>query len=124
VTRLALVLESNTDRRRVEGLAALTDLTGLSALRAVDIINIENNASLARVDLSALQSASSIRVRKNPTLDDTPLARLRQLPRVSAKIVSNVSGPARLRPCPWLADGECDELTEDCAVGTDSLDCR
>jgi len=104
---------------------ALTDLLGLSALQTVDSMKIENNASLARVDLSSLRSANSIRVRQNPALDDTPLAGLRQMPRVSnVKIVSNRSGPARLRPCPWPADGECDERSEDCAVGTDSLDCR
>jgi len=104
---------------------ALTELTGLSGLRTVDSLTIEQNESLARVDLSALRSASSIRVRENPALDDTPLASLRQMPGVGkVKIVSNRSGPAELQPCPWPADGECDETSADCAVGSDSLDCR
>jgi glycosyltransferase involved in cell wall biosynthesis len=35
VTRLALVLESNTDRRRVEGLSSLTDLTVVARTREI-----------------------------------------------------------------------------------------
>jgi hypothetical protein len=104
---------------------ALTELTGLSALRGVESVTITNNASLARVDLSALRSANYIRVRANPALDDGPLAGLRQMPGVSnVKIVSNRSGFAQLQPCPWPGDGECDEANGDCAFGSDSLDCR
>jgi hypothetical protein len=36
---------------------------------------------------------------------------------------ANLGGPARLDPCPWTRDAECDETASDCASGTDVIDC-
>jgi hypothetical protein len=109
----------------IAGNAALTNVSGLSALRSVDALSVQGNASLTSLDLSGLQQASKIYIRDNAALDDTPLARLRQLPQgARVKIVSNQSGPAQMSPCPWTGDGECDELTNDCAAGSDQVDCR
>jgi len=104
----------------------LTTLPGFSRLRSVAMLSIEDNPSLAALDLSNLESAYQLLIRGNTALDDQPLEPVRQ--RLSAmaqvKIVSNLSGPARLSPCPWLYDGVCDEERADCAAGSDPDDCR
>jgi hypothetical protein len=104
---------------------ALTSFSGLNGLRSVEALWVQTNANLVNLDLSKLQQADRIYIRQNASLDDAPLARLRQISQGGRiKIVSNVSGPARLSPCPWPADGECDELAGDCASGSDAQDCR
>lgn len=108
----------------ITGNTALTTLGDAPVLRSVGILSVEDNPSLARVQLPALGSAREIYVRRNTALDDTPLAGWRQMPEAEhVKIVSNRSGPARLSPCPWPGDGQCDELSSDCAPGTDRSDC-
>ena len=105
---------------------ALTALPGFSRLRSVAMLSIEDNPSLADLDLSNLESAYMLLIRGNAALDDVPLEPVRQRLSASAqvKIVSNLSGPARLSPCPWQADGVCDEERADCAAGSDPDDCR
>jgi hypothetical protein len=104
---------------------ALTSFSGLSALRSVESLWVQTNPKLASLDLSELQQGVTILIRQNASLDDAPLARLRNIAQGERiKIVSNASGPARLSPCPWLGDGECDELNDDCAAGSDVSDCR
>jgi hypothetical protein len=90
----------------------------------VERLSVQDNASLVGLDVPALASAGDIVIRHNPTLDDTPFARLRQIRAERVKIVSNRSGPAQLSPCPWSGDGECDETSNDCAAGSDVSDCR
>ena len=105
---------------------ALTALPGFSSLRSIVALGIENNPSLTELDLSNLEDADSLLIRGNAALDDEPLTPLeRRLPsNAQVKIVSNLSGPARLSPCPWLNDGICDEERADCAAGSDPGDCR
>ena len=79
--------------------------------------------SLVSLDLSGLESAGTLLIRGNTSLDDEPLAPLELLPNARIKIVSNRSGPARLSPCPWRNDGVCDEEQADCAAGSDVADC-
>jgi Leucine-rich repeat (LRR) protein len=107
----------------VTGNPALTSLAGIGALRFVGSIQIERNPSLVDLALPQLEQAEVLVVRGNRTLDDTQLVPLRQLRDSQVKIVSNLSGPAQLAPCPWISDGVCDEQAGDCAAGSDSEDC-
>lgn len=105
---------------------ALTALPAFSGLRSAVLLSIEDNPNLAALDLSSLESAEVLYIRGNSSLDDGPLEPLRRLlPRTAqVKIVSNLSGPERLSPCPWTNDGVCDELRGDCAERSDTSDCR
>ncbi len=103
----------------------LTSLDGFGALRSVYSLQVEQNPSLLTLSLPELSGAQELRIRHNPALDDAPLASLRERTGArTAKITSNAAGASLLSPCPWPADGECDELAGDCAAGTDVQDCR
>jgi hypothetical protein len=104
--------------------AALTALPGFGSLHSAARLSIEDNPSLTDLELNNLESTGGLFIRGNAALDDQPLAPLRLLPNAQIKIISNLSGPARLSPCPWLQDGVCDEERGDCAAGTDTRDCR
>lgn len=96
----------------------------LPALRSPHLLEVMNNASLTTLDLSSLAEVGTLTVTGNPALDDTEIASLAQARSFQrVKITSNLRGPARLAPCPWLDDGVCDELSEDCAPATDARDC-
>jgi hypothetical protein len=107
----------------ISGNPALTSLSGIGTLRFVGSIQVEDNPNLAALSLPQLQQADLLVIHGNRALDDTALAPLRQLPDTRVKIVSNLSGPALLDPCPWNLDNVCDETAGDCAPGTDQEDC-
>jgi hypothetical protein len=103
---------------------SLTSVGDLGALRVASVIQITDNPKLVTLTLPTLEQAEHLVIRNNPSLDDTLLAPLALLPPPArVKIVSNLGGAAALEPCPWTSDGECDEVTNDCARGSDVVDC-
>jgi hypothetical protein len=79
---------------------------------------------LRGLDLPSLAEAQSVTVRGNASFDDAALQSVVQGPAFGRiKITSNLGGPAGHDPCPWVDDVVCDEVTQDCAPGTDTLDC-
>ncbi|MEO8182949.1 MAG: hypothetical protein ABI895_29305 [Deltaproteobacteria bacterium] len=95
----------------------------LAALRTVDQLRILANDSLLRLDLRTLESVREIEITNNYDLYEPSLDPLLELGAARALIDSNGGRPARLDPCPWLADGLCDETGRVCAVRTDATDC-
>lgn len=103
--------------------AALVSIS-LPALRSSDALQVTGNASLTTLELPSLAAVGTLTVLGNPALDDAALASVAQGPAFQrVKITSNLAGPARRAPCPWVDDAVCDEVSQDCAPGTDTLDC-
>jgi Leucine-rich repeat (LRR) protein len=113
----------STTQVRVDDHPALVSIT-LPALRFADALRVTGNASLTTLAVPSLEASNNVTVLGNPVLDDTTLASVAQGPAFTrVKITGNLTGPARRAPCPWVDDAVCDEVSEDCAPGTDTLDC-
>ncbi|MET0410870.1 MAG: hypothetical protein ABW217_06220, partial [Polyangiaceae bacterium] len=113
---VTITLTDNPLLTRVDGFAGVEQLYGLVIAR---------NASLNELDFGALTTVTSrLEVRGNAALPAAQVAPLRELQVASGEVyISAADAPSLLDPCPFLADGVCDETSGDCAVGTDFGDC-
>jgi hypothetical protein len=96
----------------------------LPRLASANSISILRNGELAALELAALVSASEgLSVLLNQRLPPPSLAGLTNVATEHLKLAGNQGEPTVVTPCPWLADGVCDEPTGICPVGTDPEDC-
>lgn len=113
-----LILEDNP---------SLEEIDGFAALESADVIRVQRNESLTRMDLPSLQAVHRrLVVTANPALQAGSLASLAAVAVPDAKVAGNEPDAPLLNPCPWVADEACDAAPTStlCAAGTDEQDCR